>query len=220
MAALAEFGPRPMVKDKLAELEGRERCLTAERHYLETAENRTLQLPESTSDLSLLLQDELQRRAIDSYEFGEFVRQLVPHFHVYLVRLIDGGHPLSRAKVHLNLLGSFTDAVRVPGLEALLSEEFTLELSNPPQRERIREEVVRLTERGFEQRQVAVEIAEKPKQAAVWKTLQLHKRMQELQVTNPYVMVYEPPDDYAKLRRHKNKRYNFEPLEGYVRPML
>ena len=33
-------------------------------------------------------------------------------------------------------------------------------------------------------------------------------------LTDPYVAVTEPPDDYAKLRRHKHKRYRFEPLEG------
>lgn len=36
-----------------------------------------------------------------------------------------------------------------------------------------------------------------------------------LGLTSPLVQVLSPPDDYAKLRRHKNAKYRFLPLEGY-----
>ena len=34
------------------------------------------------------------------------------------------------------------------------------------------------------------------------------------------VPVTEPPEDYHKLRRHKNPKYEFEPCPGYERPSL
>ena len=36
--------------------------------------------------------------------------------------------------------------------------------------------------------------------------------MDELGITDPYLPVTKPPDDYTKLRRHKHARYHFEPL--------
>ena len=46
------------------------------------------------AELRQRLEDEFLRLAIDSPEFGDLMRQLVPEFYVYLVRLADGGHPL------------------------------------------------------------------------------------------------------------------------------
>ena len=40
------------------------------------------------------------------------------------------------------------------------------------------------------------------------------RRMHTLGLTDPYVAVTEPPDDYGKLRRHLHSRYRFEPLES------
>jgi hypothetical protein len=44
--------------------------------------------------------------------------------------------------------------------------------------------------------------------------------MQELGLDTPDVLLQEPPDDYAKLRRHKNPKYRFEPLGDYERAAL
>jgi site-specific DNA recombinase len=86
---------------------------------------------------------------------------------VYTVRLCDGGHPESRARVKLNLGGSIRDIQRVPGLESLLSRELTLDLFDPPQRERIRTEAVRLAAEGLTERCIARSLSEKVTQPAV-----------------------------------------------------
>jgi site-specific DNA recombinase len=44
--------------------------------------------------------------------------------------------------------------------------------------------------------------------------------MRSLGLSSPYVTVLEPPEDYTKLRRHKNSKCRFEPLAGYQRPAL
>ena len=81
------------------------------------------------------------------------LRQLVPDFYVYLVRLCDGGHLLPRAKLTLNLAGAVPDAKYVSALGALLRRDFTLDLFGvPPQRERIRAEAVVKAAQGLDQR--------------------------------------------------------------------
>ncbi len=227
LSAIASYGPRPMIEKKLAEVEAVERDLIKERHELERLRNRSLKLPQSVGKLRDMLEEQLTKLAMDSPEFGDLLRQLVPGFHVYLVRLCDGGHPLPRAKVRLALDGIVPDAKHVPGLEELLKRELTIDLfDRPPQRERIREMAVALTAEGkLTQRQIAREIMRrlperKVTQPAVQNALALDRQMRELGLETPYVLLEEPPNDYFKLRRHLNPKYRFEPREGYQRPPI
>ena len=220
--AIAMFGARPMLLEQLNDIETREKDLVPRRHRLERLRSKDLELPESIGELRQRLEEKFLRLAIDSPEFGDLMRQLVPEFYVYLVRLVDGGHPLPRAKVKLTLAGIVPDAVLVPGLGDLLTRDLTLDLfERPPQRERIRVEAVRLEADRVPQRKIASMLTdEKPKQAAVQKALNLDRKMQERELASPYVLVMEPPEDYPKLRRHKNPKYSFQPRDGYVRPAI
>lgn len=139
---------------------------------------------------------------------------------MHLVRLCDGGHLLPRGTITLALHGITPDAREVPGLGALLTRKVTFDLFEPPQRERIREESVRLTALKHKQRDIAQQLPEKATQAAVQKALVLDRTMNSLGLSTPYVLVQEPSEDYRKLRRHKNAKYRFEPLDGYQRPEL
>ena len=219
-SAIAQLGLDPILTEKFEQLKSKEKLLLGEQHAIDIAEQSELELPDSTSELRDLLKAELRRLAINSLELGELIRQLVPEFHVYLVRLADGGHLLPRAKVRLNLLGSFSDAEFVPGLQELLAEELTLDLFVPPERELIRETAVRLDAAGHKQRDIAAALLGQPTQTAVWKALKLQRLMAAQGLESPYVLMHEPPADYKKLRRHKNRNYHFEMLEGYERPTL
>ena len=218
--AVATCGAFGLLAKKLKELEDRERDLARERRRLEGQGRAGPRLPGSAGELRSLLEAEFRRHAATSREFGDLMRLLVPEFHVYVVRLLDGGHPLPRARVKLALAGDVVDAHRVPGLAELLSRVVTLDLFEPPQRERIREEAAALAAAGLRQRDVAGRLSEPATQAAVQKALALDKRMRAAGLTSPYVLLDEPPEDYPKLRRHKNPKYRFEPLEGYMRPDL
>lgn len=220
--AIAMFGARPTLLEQLNNIEGREGDLVRRRHRLEHLQTKDLELPESVGELRQRLEDEFVRLAIDSPEFGDLMRQLVPEFYVYLVRLPDGGPPLPRAKVKLTLAGIVPDASLVPGLGELLTRELTLDLfDRPPQRERIRKEAARLAAQGVFQRQIAETLTdEKTYQAVVQKALVLDRKIKELGLDSPYVLVTEPPEDILKLRRHKNPKYRFEPREGYQRPAI
>lgn len=220
--AIKMFGARSMLLEQLNDIETREKDLTVRRSRLAHLRTKELQVSEDIGELRQRLEDEFLRLAIDSPEFGDLMRQLVPEFYVYLVRLVDGGHPLPRAKVKLTLAGIVPDAPLVPGLGELLTRDLTLDLfEKPPQRERIRVEAARLESEHVPQRQIAARLTdEKPKQAAVQNALDLDRKMKERRLESPYILVTEPPEDYPKLRRHKNPKYSFQPREGYVRPAL
>lgn len=149
------------------------------------------------------------------------MRQIVPEFHVYLVRLIDGGHLLPRAHTKLAFKGIAPGVVRVPELDDLLTRDLTIDLfEQAPQRERNHVESVQVEAEGIPQRKIAREIIEKPKQATVFKALALHRQMLTLGLDSPYSVLREPPNDYPKLRRHLNRKYRFVPLDGYRPPEI
>lgn len=220
--AIKMFGARSTLLEQLNAIETREKELVMRRSRLEHLRTKELHVSENIDELRQQFEEQFQRLAIDSPEFGDLMRQLVSEFHVYLVRLVDGGHPMPRAKVKLTLSGIIPDAELVPGLEDLLTRDLTLDLfEQPQQRERIRVEAVRLAAEEVPQRQIAARLTdERPKLPVVQKALALDRKMRELGLETPYVLLTEPPDDYPKLRRHKNPKYRFQPRDGYVRPAL
>ncbi|MEX0612342.1 MAG: hypothetical protein WD738_00295 [Pirellulales bacterium] len=212
------FGPTPEIKAALDDVKQRQQHLARERRALENATKRKLQLPGSIAELREAYEKKAEGLAIASPEFGDLLRQLAPEFHIYLVRLLDGGHPMPRARVKLDLTGCVSDLAYVPEMSHLLTKVVTIDLFVPPQRERIREEVVRL--KGTKQREIAKQLSEPTSQAVVQKALALDRMMQERGLTSPYELLLEPPTDYGRLRRHKNSRYDFRALEGYERPQI
>jgi hypothetical protein len=102
------------------------------------------------------------------------------------------------------------------GAKGLLRRELTVDLFDPPQRVRFREQVVSLRAEGLTERQVAdrLKITVTAAQRAAW----LHRYMQAHDLTDPYLPVTEPPADQSKLRRHLHPRYRFEPREDGCTP--
>ena len=214
------LGPRPMVAEAVKALEIEEGKLLLRQHKLERRREERLNLPESPSAMRGMLEEEFRRLTVESPAFGNLMRSLVPEIYVYAVRLCDGSHLLPRAKIRLNLAGTFPDVNLVPGLGNLLSQDLTLDLFDPPQRERIREAAVGFAAGGLGLRAIAQAIAEKPTSTAVHDALALQRKMISLGLDSPYVTVFEPPADYPKLRRHKHARYQFKPRDGYQRPNI
>ena len=218
--SIKELGPRPLLVDELDTLEAQVKELLLRRHGLERSRQNGLVLPESPSVLRSMLEEEFGRLATESAEFGTLMRKLVPNIYLYAVRLCDGGHLYPRAKVTLNLAGTYPDLSLLPGCHDLLAQTLTLDLFDPPQRERIREDSVRLAATGIKPTAITRAIGEQPTATAVRNALELQRQMALLGLDNPYVVVLDPPDDYPKLRRHMNPRYEFKPFPGYRRPAL
>ena len=222
--AILQYGPMPMFEEKLEEFRSLEHRFNMERRSLERIGDNRLQVPASLVELRGLLEREFAGAAIDSPEFGDLLRKIVTDFRVHLVRLCDGGHLLPKARVKLALDGIVPDTALIPGVSDILYREFTLELFEPPERERIREAAVSFASQGLGPKAIAAritdEVGKHPTATAVQNALALDRLMKESRLLTPYVHVTEPPEDYKKLRRHKNARYRFTPLDGYVPPTL
>jgi len=220
MAAIAQYGPRPSIEEQLDELEAKQRNANLLRYRMENRQKNRLVLPGSTAEVRAVCLEQFSILATHSAEMAAFLRLLVPDFFVYLVRLCDGGHLLPRAKIGLNLAGSFPDLNLIPGAANLLTRQLTIDLFVPPQRELIRTDAVGLSETGMKQRDMSSLLPSQPTQAAISKAILLQRKMESLGLATPYEVVLSPPEDYRKLARHKHQRYAFEPLQDYERPVL
>jgi site-specific DNA recombinase len=206
---VADYGAEETFKEKLAEFKARERDLARERSAIERLSSSKIELPESVAQLRSELESYLRQVTIASPEDGELLRRLVPDFRVHLVRLCDGGHLLPRADITLDLGGMLSDLEHVPDIKPFLRRQITIDLFEPAQRERIREETVALHTANprMTQEEIAERIAEKPTATAVQRALKLHRRMQGMGLSSPYIRIDSPPADYTKLRRHRNSKY-------------
>ena len=86
LSAIMQVGPRPMLQQKMSELEESERELAKRRSRIVMFARRELKLPQSVVELRGSLEQQFEHLACDSFEFSDFMRPLVPNVFVYLVR--------------------------------------------------------------------------------------------------------------------------------------
>ncbi len=95
------------------------------------------------------------------------------------------------------------------------SAEFVVNLIDPPQPERYRQLIWELSqgENYLKEREIATQVG--VTQPVVQRAKKLHRRMIKAGLTDGYVPVKEVPAGRSRLRRHKHKRYRFEPLVDF-----
>ena len=93
-----------------------------------------------------------------------------------------------------------------------LRRDLEVDLFNPPQREEHRRRVVELRAAGWTELRIAAELG--ITKTAVQQAAALQRRMDSLELSDPYLPVTEPPNDYGRLRRHRHSRYRFEALNN------
>ena len=120
--------------------------------------------------------------------------------------------PLLRAHFTFSLVPLLPPAPESPQLAAALRRSLVVDLSQAPQREAYRFSVMELTANGLSQHEIAWELD--ITETAVQRAVALSRHMDKLGVSDPYLPLSAPSDDYDKLRRHKHPRYRFEPLQG------
>ena len=217
--ALLEYGPSPGFKDVQDQLKQREHRLLIRRGILERKSISVSDLPGSTAELNELLRTAFLALATDSYEFGSMLPKIVPNVFLYLVRMIDGGPCLPRVRFTVDLTGSF-ESDAPDELQSLLVREFTVDMFEIPKRARLREEVMRLRESGYNVKKTIEYLNEPLSSKVIADTVKFNEQYVEMGVSDPLQFQAEPPNDYPKFRRHLNKRYSFSMMEGYTRPEL
>ncbi len=217
--SLREYGPSPGFKEVQDELKQRQKSLIIRRTTLERKSISISDLPDSIGDLINLLQTAFLSLATDSYEFGSMLPKIVPSVFLYLVRMIDGGPCLPRVKFTVDLSGSFESDAPAE-LQSLLIREFTVDMFEIPKRAKIREDVLRLRQEGCNAKETIEHLSEPSSTKMIKSTDRLNAQMVEMGLSDPFQFQSEPPNDYAKFRRHLNPRYSFSMKEGYTRPTL
>jgi hypothetical protein len=198
-----------LVRDDLARLEAELKQLRQDRDEAERTRVDKIVLP-SAEILRQMYHDAFRDLATDSFEFAQQLRRLIPRIVVFPVQLVDGGRIVLRARFKLQLAGLIPDAAARAALQRPLEKIVEVDLFDSPQREKYRRQIMELRHDGTEReaaQQLGLTITAAQKAAA------LQRKMDELGLSDPYVLVGQPPED-SKLRRHKHARYRFDPLEN------
>lgn len=101
-------------------------------------------------------------------------------------------------------------------VEQILYRHIAVDLFDIPQRVEFRERVVELHQQGLSTRKISGRLG--LTQPAVQNALALDQRMKELGLTEPFVLLTEPPESFGRCRRHKKSRYRFEPDTKHLPP--
>ncbi len=144
------------------------------------------------------------------------LHRLVPQLYLFPIQACDGQGVFLRAKLVLNLAALIPQAGIPDEVEQILHRHLSVDLFDVPQRVEFRERVVELHQQGMSTRKIASRLG--LTQPAVQNALALDQRMKELALTEPYVLLAEPPESFGRCRRHKKSRYRFEPDAKHLPP--
>jgi transposase-like protein len=212
LKSLRELGPSSMLKKDLDRIEQEREDLAIARKEAERAAGVPITVP-PLEQIKATARAAFTDLATNDGEFVRRIKRLIPRLVLFPYRLCDQGSALVlRVRFTLNLAPLVIGGNAVPGLQQRLSRELEVDLFDPPQREAYRAEVVRrLAEsEGITLKSIAAELG--VTEPAVQRAVRLHRRMAELDLSEAYVQVAEPPSDSKRLRRHQHVRYRFEPL--------
>jgi hypothetical protein len=199
------------VRDDLARLEQQLAAVQAEKEQTEQIPSDILVIP-PVARIKAVANEALSALAKDSPEFGKVMRAIIPKVVVFPYRLCVGGRVVLRAKFRLRVSNLLPEKRIQQVLEQPLERVLTVDLFNPTQPEAYRRRICDLRAGGMTQREAADRCGLTI--TAAQDAAGLQRRMDALGLTDPYVAVTQPPDDYGKFRRHLHSRYRFEPLEG------
>jgi hypothetical protein len=194
--------------EKLQSLEAERAQLAIERQELGRRPRRKLELP-SIEQIRALACEAFEELSQGSQEAGRLARRLIPRLEARPYQLCDGGKPVMRAHMTLDLTPLVPDAEILEGRTEMLRRELVVDLFEMPQRAAHRECVVRLRDSGMTESQVAKELGLTV--TAAQHAAALDRRMKQLGLDDPYVPLNEPCDD-CRMKRHKHPRYRFERL--------
>jgi site-specific DNA recombinase len=206
IAAIAEMGGNRALQDKLVQLEGDRDCLRDQSSQLERVVDEAQPLP-SLETIKRKARELFVTFAPDAPEMHRLMCQLVPDLRAYPYQICDGGAMVLRARVELNLV-ALSDTTWPGTVPAMLRREMVVDLFEAPQRVRFRQQVTTLRAEGLTERQIAAQLG--ITQPAVQRAAALSRRMDQLGITDPYVLL-TASTNASGLRRHLHRRYRFEP---------
>ncbi len=215
---MMKFGASDTVEKGLKSLSEKKRDIQIEKSRIRSQQVSKDDIPESTTELRSLVKSKFLDLASDSYEFGHLFPKIVPEVFVYCVRLCSGGPLLPRAKIKIDLTGSFGGLV-ADDLREILITEITVDLFDRPSFELHRNDIVELHREGNSKKVIGSKVGDLSLRM-INKALDLQEVVKSQELSDPYILQLEPPQDLPKQRRHLHPRFEFEMLDGYERKNL
>ena len=206
-----ETGGISSLIDELKRLEAEKNELNRERDRILKMAPKSAEIP-SVAELQAMARDTFRDLAIESPEFARQMKQLIPRILVFPYRLADGGHIVLRAQFTLDLILCAGSGDTQRPSESPEYGTRRRSVQSPP-REQFRARVCAGRSQRVTEREVARDCGITI--TAAQDAARLARIMDDQGLTDPYVAVKAPPPDYTKLRRHRSKRYHFEPLDGF-----
>lgn len=198
----------PTLAGDLKRLEDEKNSLLRTKDGLNSQRRVQPELP-SADELKQLARKLASEMAADSYEFADKLRRLTPRIIVSPYRLCDGGAIVLRAKFRLQVGNLVADKQTRSLLNGQLERLLEVDLFDPPQREKYREEVVARRAAGETEQQIADSLGITT--TAVQRAAALQREMDRLRISDPYVPIRGPSDGLGRLKRHLHPRYKFFP---------
>lgn len=208
VAFIREGDTSRRVRDELRQLEDEQSDDLEEWNSLQAKPADTVSIP-SIDEIKTIAHEELFDLHVTSWEFNKIMRKLTPRMVVFPVRLCDGGNLEFRAKFRFFPGRLLPNSKLQEIVEQPLQQVLCVNLFDHVQREEFRQRVVDLR-RNCTEREVADQLG--ITKTAAQRAAALYRIMNTFGLSDPYVAVTEPPQDLPKMRRHKHKRYRFEPL--------
>lgn len=208
--AISQVSINEQLKKRLYELDAKLRATQFRLSRLKEVPEKSLALP-TLAEIRQRARSLLGSPLTSDPAFCNAMHRLVPSIVVHPHQLCDGGAVVLRAQVTLDLTPLFEDAAWAIEDDKVLRIDFMVDLFDRPQRAAFLLDVLRLKAEGLKEREIAARLG--ITQPAVQYAMALHRKMQRLGITDPYIELTEPPKDGWKLKRHLNPRYRFEPLD-------
>ena len=207
IAGLASLGQSAAL---VAQIQSRERAvemLKDEKYKLEQASRQTVALP-SLEEIIAVADESFEDLAVECEAFGRVMKSVVTDFYVLPYQLADGG----KIQPRIVFKACLAPLVEHSDLD-LLQFDRMVSLFKEPKRLRVLGPVVERVNAGEKHAAIAEQLG--IFKSEVGYAMVLHRRMEALGITDPWVAVTDASQAFASFKRVRNPIFKFEPLEGF-----
>ena len=162
------------------------------------------------SEIRDKIKDAFMKLTIESHEFGRILHDLIPHLDVFPFQMVQGGKPVLQAKIILDLSCFYPHKDSLQGFHGILRREIRVDLYDLPDKVKWIEKISEYLPSGKSLKFIGKTLG--IPDYLVSRTKSLLQKMNDLGISNPYVELTEPPENFKKMRRHLHPRYCFNPI--------
>ena len=210
--AIASGNASPTISARIAKLEQEQSELQFQLRNLDEAAPPDIALPQA-QELRERFLVALQNLCKEDQETGRLMRQLLPDLQIVPYAICDGSDIVAHAEFTLTLTPLLPAEFQSRPESQIFTRQMVVTLGSISQPVKFHSEAAALQQQGMKQRDIGSQLG--LAQSAVEKALRIHRQMVEQGLTEPFIRLTSLPENCHRLRRHKHKRYRFEPLSGY-----